>query len=442
MRTTRCFLACVLVAACAADAEKETAPDVEAFRAEVLGDIAASVCPADPCPLVPFMPTPAAAREESRGRRILLVDDAIVLPAATRWPDRVLGVLAQGPDGTYAEATPTFTMAQDALDVLAKVAAFPRPVSAETLDLAAAFFAKFSTTIPGDAYGHGGDILPFLAERIPGSQFLLSEDQLDAPAGCELLDADPGDASWAAHDAFVARMSSSLETAIVRYGINTVHLSWGLDHVALSRSFESQCGRPASVAVTRRFMEPYVTLFRDLTALETPSVGGRLDPVLVFQAGASGTDPDEQFLDCADLPRRLRVYSVPYVGTAVPPEGSHDYSLLSRPLAELGCNDVFVVMGYTSIFEPTRGDRYFPSMPFGLGRAPRPSWPPASSFANPVGLAHFLRLAGDHPEERPADWIGRFTAGGTRPIIDPLLYEASDVRTGSLHVPDMNRTSP
>jgi hypothetical protein len=37
----------------------------------------------------------------------------------------------------------------------------------------------------------------------------------------------------------------------------------------------------------------------------------------------------------------VRVFSVPYIGTAVPPEGSHDYSLLDQSLTALACNDVF-----------------------------------------------------------------------------------------------------
>ena len=89
---------------------------------------------------------------------------------------------------------------------------------------------------------------------------------------------------------------------------------------------------------------------------------------------------------------------------------------------DLGCNDVFIVMGYTSIFSPTRGDQYFPSMPFGLGRAPRPAWPPAPSFANPVALAHFVRVADDHPAATTDAWLDLLTDGWSQPILDPLLY--------------------
>jgi len=143
----------------------------------------------------------------------------------------------------------------------------------------------------------------------------------------------------------------------------------------------------------------------------------------VFQAGAPGTDPDARRLDCAQIPHRVRVFSVPYIGTAVPAEGSHDYSLLPTSIANLGCSDVFIVMGYTSIFDPTRGDQYFPSMPFGLGRAPRPAWPPTSSFANPIALAHFARIEAEHPSATTDDWLDVLTDGWSQPILDPLLHD-------------------
>lgn len=419
-RSRQHFALLAVAAACSSDAED---PDLGRLRDELLQKIQASSCPADPCPVVSFTARPATERDRSRGKRILLIDDAIVLPAVTRWPGRVIGLLALGSDGSYAATTPEFVMARDAVDVLATIAAFPRPVRGTALDLVEPFFTRFSPKLPPEAFGHGMDILPFLAEHLPSAQFVLSEDQLEAPTRCELLDIAPDDLAWASHDDFVERMSRSLAKAIVDHGINYVHLSWGLGHSEISRAFESRCGRAMSVATARRFMEPYVALLSSLTALATPDERGRPRPVMIFQAGATGIDPDARRLDCADIARRLRVFSVPYTGMAVSPEGSHDESLLPAPLAELGCNDVFIVMGYTGIFEPTRGDMYFPSMPFGLGRAPRPSWPPAPSFANPIGLAHFVHIAERHPDESIDQWSARLTDGWTQPIIDPLLHD-------------------
>jgi hypothetical protein len=85
-------------------------------------------------------------------------------------------------------------------------------------------------------------------------------------------------------------------------------------------------------------------------------------------------------------------------------------------------------MGYTSILDPTRGDQFFPSMPFGLGRAPRPAWPPTSSFANPIALAHFVRIAQDDPAASTDDWLDLLTDGWSQPILDPLLYDPGPSR--------------
>src|SRR5204863_6170021 len=198
-------------------------------------------------------------------------------------------------------------------------------------------------------------------------------------------------------------------------------LSWGIGQSELSNVFSLRCGRDVSTAIARRYMEPYVALLESLTSLTTPDAAGQLRPVVVFQAGATGTDPDGRRLDCADIANRVRVFSVPYTGTAVPAEGSHDYSLLPTSVSELACNDVFIVMGYTSIFSPTRGDDYFPSMPFGLGRAPRPAWPPAPSFANPIALAHFVRVAAGHPLATTPEQLDLYTPASSHAILAPPL---------------------
>ena len=397
--------------------------NVDQLRLELLDEIQSSPCPGVPCPAVMFTGQPAPALDASRGRRILLIDDAIILQGVTRWPGRVIGLLALGADGSYHDVTPPLTMAQDALDVFATINAFPAPVLGTELDIAAPFFSHFSQTLPAEAFGHGTDILAFLAEQIPDAQFVLSEDQMDAPTPCELLDAAPDSPAWAAHDAFVQNMARTLRQSIVDHGINYVHLSWGIGQSELSNTFTLRCGRGPSAATARRYMEPYVALLESLTSLTTPDADGQPRPVVVFQAGASGTDPDARRLDCADIANRVRVFSVPYTGTAVPAEGSHDYNLLPKSLSELACNDVFIVMGYTSIFEPTRGDQYFPSMPFGLGRASRPAWPPAPSFANPIALAHFVRVATDAPEASADEQLDLLTDGWSQPILDPLLRD-------------------
>jgi len=424
------LLLLVFTIACGRAAGGTTDPEVDALRADVLAAIQASTCPDEPCPVVSVTPQAAPAASASRGKRILLIDTAILVAAATRWPHALLGVLALGPDGTYAEAMPTFDMPRDALGVLSRIASFRRPVRASELDVAVPFFGAFGSRIPGQAFGHGMDILASLADWIPDAQFLVSEDLMNAPTPCDLLDAAPGDAAWAAHDAFVDRMSRSLESAVVRYELNYVHLSWGIDQTSLSFAFGNRCGRSPSVEVSRRYMQPYVDLFRRLTALSTPGADGAPRPVILFQAGVIGTDADAQLLDCTPIAGRVRVYDVAYAGTAVTTDGSHDYTLLPVNIDDLLCNDVFVVMGYTSVFDPPRRGAYFASMPFGMGLVPSPVWPPAPSFANPIALAHFALLTETYPGESTDAWIDRLTAGRSRSIIDPLLHDQLEISGG------------
>jgi hypothetical protein len=52
----------------------------------------------------------------------------------------------------------------------------------------------------------------------------------------------------------------------------------------------------------------------------------------------------------------------------------------------------------------------------------KPIWPPASSFAAPVALAHFFYLKQQDPAASPQAIADALLRGGKQPILDPLLY--------------------
>ena len=388
---------------------------------EIAHAIEESSCP-ESCPMTTVVAGPGVARASSQGQRILVIDDGILFAAATRYASRTLAFLETNEDSFYSEYTPSFDMPAEAYEILKKVDEASPPASGYDLNLVLPFAEKFLTKLPETWTGHGSDIQAFLAEKVPEAQYVVSESKLEFRDMCGLLDEDMAEAEWARLEERFAAVQSSIAGAILRYGVNFVHLSWGIERAGLVRDFEQDCGRSPSRSVVDRIQDMYAELFRAMTLLMTPGACGRPQPVLLFQAGASASAPEDYLLDCIDIPGRMRVYSAAYVGQDVLSGGSHDYTLLSvSEQAAMGCNDVYMVMGYESIFGEPR-EEHFQSLSLGLGPAPSPAWPPSSSFANPVALSHFIFLSMQYPEHALMFWVDRLTDSWSKPILDPLLH--------------------
>jgi hypothetical protein len=402
--------------------------DASRLVAEITRAIEASSCP-DSCPMTTVTANPGQARASSQGQRILLIDDGIVFTAATSYASRTLAFLRVEEDGSYREYTPSFDMPAEAYQILKKIDEASPPLRQNDLNLAQPFADKFLDKFPETWAAHGSDIQAFLTEKLPDAQFVISEDQLNSPMPCLVLDAGSAAAEWQKYEERLATMQNTVVEAITKYGVNYVHLSWGLEHSSVVDSFERQCGRSPSREVTNRILEMYVGLFRAITALTSPSANGQAQPVMLFQAGAPASQPGDFLLDCTDISGRIRVMSASYSGYEVPRGGSHDYSLLSaQEQVGMACNDVYMVMGYAGIFDQPR-EKYFQSFFLGLGPAPKQTWPATPSFANPIALAHFICLAKRYPQESTASWASRLTNSWSKPILDPILYDEFPVDT-------------
>ncbi|HEY5959748.1 MAG TPA: hypothetical protein VIV60_24510, partial [Polyangiaceae bacterium] len=339
------------------------------IKVDLAQAIESSACPAV-CPMTNVTARQAEPLPSSQGQRILLIDDGIIFAAATRYASRTLAFLKTGDDGSYREYAPSFEMPTEAYDILKTADGVSRYVSGSELNLVQPFADKFLSKLPDGWEGHGSDIYAFLAEKVPEAQFLVSESKLEFRAPCELLGEEAAEPAWLELTERFLAMEQSLTQIISEYGINYVHLSWGMEYDGLVNDFLRDCGGTPSRAVTDRILGLYVGLFRAITTVVTPGADGRWQPVMIFQAGASADVPEDFLLDCTGIPGRIRAYSVAYKGNAVPLGGSHEYSILTTPeLSAMACNDVYLVMGYDSIFGVPRPE-YFQSLSLGLGPAP------------------------------------------------------------------------
>jgi hypothetical protein len=426
---------------CTAQQDPARTQALAQLRDAALAMIVVSPCASDACEMVAFHAAPAVLAPGSAGARILLIDEAIETVAVTRYPHRTLGTLVVEPDGTYRAGDVTLQIAKDALAVFQAVVGFGEPLSSEEIDVAVPFAAKFSAAIPNWT-GHGMDILPFLADRIPRAQFLVSEALLDYPLKDPQVCGVNADATREAAvlrlEAQLERTAQSLSGLIQQYAINYIHLSWGTTRAQIGQLLQSRCGAAPANDVLDRIQAAYLRLLRGLSALSTsvaaldaPTGLGAVPPprpVVMLQAG-TGADRDlraddpDYLTDCTAFPGRLRVFAAAYTGTDVPAEGSSNRKYLTPFAARaLACLDVIVNVGYAGPFDARAAPTFFPSSALGLGVGARPGWPAVSSFANPVALAYFSYLADLHPEEDVPQLMSRITNQWKVPTVDPLLY--------------------
>lgn len=401
-------------------------PTYSALRAEIQAAIMRSPCPDEPCPKVSLQPAVDPPSDRSRGQRILLLDQGLLTQAATRYRSRVLAFVRRR-EGRYETFTPELTVPRDAAEILARIDSEPGEVPAAALDLIDSF-KKFLPILPGYS-GHGMDMLPFLAEKVPDAQFIIGEDSLSPNFDCALLKGTEGNAAaWSRFEAEVRAARESLGELITRFGVNAVHLSWGFGHELLGEHFQFRCGRAPTRAVTTRIMRAYVELFGSFSRLSSPGRDGTLQSVLLSQAAypvAPGAQEDN-LLDCTPIANRIRVAALTGIPRAeIPCRGSHDYTLMSNGARENStCTDLIVALGYDTQFDPVREGAYWSYQPFGFSGAAGQPWPASNSFANPVALAHYLYPAQRMPGSPPDAILRALTQDHPLPIIDPLLYRA------------------
>lgn len=80
---------------CDGDSTSAACIDYPDLRAQLLTSIVEAECAPGACPMVTVVAQGAEARCDSVGKRILLIDEAIVVPAATRYRQRTLDALLQ-----------------------------------------------------------------------------------------------------------------------------------------------------------------------------------------------------------------------------------------------------------------------------------------------------------------------------------------------------------
>ena len=447
-------------------------PSLDKLVADLKGISDASPCRHDQtdagaCEMADLIFTPGKPRAESRGRRILVLDDGMVLAATARYPSRVLAQAQIGSDGSYEEYLPQVTLPKDALRIFSAIEQSPAFVSAGALQpLQESFLAGPGGRIP-DKYweGHGNPIFGFLAEAAPLAQFVVGQHGYPERWGsrvCELTSSEPAvaDAALQELSARYDRFFASIQQLVERFEIDFINASWGLSRREAQALFNGLCGSlPADDRISQ-VLQIEATLMRRMGQMKVTghASGQSLRDVITVQAATFNRDraltegdPDYP-ADCdSTIPNRLRAGSFFDLTTAIPPEGTSDMSYLDAAKANgRACTDAFINLGYDFGVPNDRDERAraLQDTFFGIGWA-QMAWPPTTSFAAPVALAHLIWLQGGQGGTLSAgDLLDAYTGGGARPVQDPVqneTFRGGDVRVhlvGSCRSPRVSPRGP
>lgn len=398
-----------------------------------------AVCRPESCATVDVPFVPGAPVASSRGRRVLVLDDGMVLSASARYRRRVLAQLRHGADGALEPWTPTVRLREDVRALFAAIDAHRDNVSIENISpVGERALAALGDGIPTELWaGHGSSILDWIAEHAPEAQFVVAQhnvvDRWSVSERCRLVSPDPGVHGPALEEvaACVDRFARSVEETVRRWEIQSINASWGTGRAGIDETFRRWCdGAAPPVAVTDRLLALERELMRRLSALDNGATGVRSEVILVHAGVGNVARPladgdADHAPDCdASMARRLRVGVFSSLRTDLP-SVSTDLGLLA-PSARNGaaCTDLFINVGYESALpgSPTR-DPALPMSTFGLVWS-RHAWPLATSFVAPVAVSLI------HAVEREtggalttAELLERVVGGPTRPRLrDPLLH--------------------
>jgi hypothetical protein len=379
--------------------------------------------------------TPAPMLPTSAGRRILVLDQGMLLAATARYPSRVLAQVQIESDGRYQEYLPEVSMSKDAFHIFAAIDRSSTRLTASALQpLQSPFLDGPGGVIPDEYWaGHGNPIFDFLAEAVPTAQFVIGQHDQSAlwgPRACELVASDAS-VSTSAIQELAARYDasfSSLQDLVERYQLDFINASWGLNRREAVDLFTDLCGSIPAETVLSQVLELEATMMRRMGTLRVGTGTSARDVITVQAATFSRDqvlaegDPDHPS-DCdSTIPHRLRVGSFFNLTTQIPVDGSGDLSYLGAAEANArACTDIFIDLGYDyGVVNRTERARSLQDTFFGIGWAPM-AWPPTTSFAAPVALAELIWFRDQHKELSSGEaLLDAYTGSGTRPIRDPI----------------------
>lgn len=377
-----------------------------------------------------FLPKPAHAW--SAGQRILLIDHGMHALAFTRYKQRVLDFLEFDEHDALTTSTHALKMHRGRRMIFSVILGDEHPYmparKINDLNFSSAISQAFPST---DLVGHGTPIFGILAEHNPKAEFVISQlpNLLAKPFKDHFC--SPSAKSLSQISSFFKSTSDALLNAIQKHDINFIQYAEDATFDAFSGQFREMCPKYLYEADwIRKVQRAHLKYFvKPLT---------QVPEVILVQAGASSSYKIEKgdknfWMDCAQLPNRLRVGALNQLAPTLPIEGANQFELLSPSQRNAeACVDLFVNSGVNYEWPKFEALRDWQAAAHavkfsddGLTEVAytglKPSW------AAPVALSYLIYLKNRLPKATTAkELLEHANNNGNGKIKDPAFFGQFD----------------
>ncbi|WGL60485.1 hypothetical protein QEJ31_02570 [Pigmentibacter sp. JX0631] len=344
------------------------------------------------CTVTNIKPISALETEESKGLRVLIIDDSSMkFTGLTRYKKRVLEYLKESENGTYIIDDTGININEytkyifhDLLNL-----EFFNNLPAELLDESEQIIGEiFSLDTTKESYiGHSNYIFNFIANNSPKSQFILAfSDNENFSKIMRHVDME-NDLIQAKNiiDNYFTNQAKSLNYYIKKNAINYISMSFGLNRSTIKNYLIRSKHKSLLIDyIDKSFYNNYIEKL-----LEN-------NDALLVQANNSSTtsfDVSTNFSDCIENRRRIRVGYFREFDQIIPENGTYDnYNI--KNMNSQNCTDVYI--NFPISLERDKNKKFYAreNAPLfsthGIGAEALPGKMVSSSYSVPIAIAYLI----------------------------------------------------
>lgn len=361
------------------------------------------VNPEDNCASEIVNPGKANPLIESEGQRVLALDDAsMALAAYTRYRDRVLENVIETSDGDYISDNGYIELPHVARQILQDIFSNTSysKVPAELLQTSEnLFYDKLNKSLSPlffsrSAQGHGVNILNYVANNSPNSQFVVVY-ATDSKMNEILCNNDREEIRKTNIDNLFLKQANQLNDYIQKYNINFILLSRGVSLTTFKRLNDTCSNNFSSENFKKYVIKSYYDNYLNQISKNT----------IIVQSNANTNykvDVNDEYFysDCIKIANRIRVGFVNDLSTSIPFFGSRDENKIyvkGNNLNTSKCTDMYINIAVRSQRPYSYAKGVVNFTDFGIGAEPPVGTQISSSYTSPIALSYILYLKSVNP---------------------------------------------
>lgn len=404
---------------------KETLPP--ALEEKLRRIMSASKCTSEDCDLVEIEAKPQSPVRPNV-ERIMIIDNALVLPALTRYRNKTAAIYRLNRDaGSIEEYKGSIEVAKDAMDFYKAIQDFPKHVPvALTNPFRLEFLNKFGPwlQVEGVVDQHGRNIFNYIADKNPDNELVAITDFVNIYPDAVYCHLDQQD-NYAVALESATRIAQDIRELAQKWNVTYINLSAGSEAKRFYHNFKKMCTNQPNEKMMAAAMRLWHVFLEEISTIEG---------TYLIQAGITSStkiDPTsiEVLSDCASFKNRARIgFYVDFydhvgkAGSALKDPAKRPNLTNTHP-----CLDLAINSGFTNTGEAKRGDAPLLVSKYGVGE--RISvWGNGTSWMAPVALSMINRMANDRKRSNkdkltPKAMIEALKKDGKISLYDPIYHE-------------------